>query len=91
MSKVKLQKLLIRQLGLVDPIFRLEKIGTKLAGSIISATFKGKSDRRRLHMIWDALDAELGSEAVLQVGTLLAYTPQEWDIDLPDALKAKAV
>jgi hypothetical protein len=45
MSKVKLQEMLIRRPGLVKPIFRLEKIGTKLAGSIISATFKGKSDR----------------------------------------------
>jgi acid stress-induced BolA-like protein IbaG/YrbA len=33
-------------------------------------------------MIWDALDAELGPKAVHEVGTLLTYTPEEWNIDL---------
>ena len=83
MSKVKLQRLLSKSLGLDHPEFRLEKIGTKVAGSIISNTFRGKSDRTRQKMIWDALDAELGADAVTEVGTLLAYTPEEWNIDLP--------
>ena len=83
MSKVKLQKLLSDRLGLKQPEFRLEKIGTKIAGSIISETFRGKSDRVRQEMIWDALDAELGRDAVLEVGTLLAYTPDEWNVELP--------
>jgi len=83
MSKVKLQEILTRRLGLVRPIFRLERIGTKLAGSIVSETFKGKSDRRRMHMIWDALEAELGPEYFRQVGALLIYSPEEWNIELP--------
>jgi acid stress-induced BolA-like protein IbaG/YrbA len=91
MSNVKLQQILSERLSLVHPIFRLEKIGTKLAGSVISETFKGKSERQRLHMLWDALDAELGADAVRQVGTLLLYTPEEWNIDLPNAPKAKSL
>ena len=83
MSKVKLQELLTRRLGLREPHFKLEKIGSKLAGSIISETFTGKSARQRVEMIWKALDGELGSQAVHQVGTLLTYTPEEWNIDLP--------
>lgn len=81
-SKVKLQQLLTRRLRLREPSFKLEKIGSKLAGSVISETFKGKSARQRVRMIWDALDAELGPEAVHEVGTLLTYTPEEWNIDL---------
>jgi hypothetical protein len=34
-------------------------------------------------MIWDALDAELGAASVTEIGTLLAYTPDEWNINLP--------
>jgi acid stress-induced BolA-like protein IbaG/YrbA len=85
MSKVKLQQLLTRRLRLTQPEFRLERIGSKLAGSIISETFKGKSARQRQKMIWDALDAELGAESVHEVGTILTYSPEEWNIDLPDA------
>ena len=83
MSKVKLQQLLERHLGLTQPIFKLEKIGSKVAGSIISATFRGKSSRVRQKMIWDALESELGDSAVNEAGTLLAYTPEEWNIELP--------
>src|SRR5665213_1481388 len=45
-------QLLTQRLGLSEPEFKLEKIGTKWMGSIISKTFKGKSDRRRQKMIW---------------------------------------
>jgi acid stress-induced BolA-like protein IbaG/YrbA len=83
MLKMKLQQLLSQNLALHQPVFILEKIGSKLAGSIISDTFRGKSDRLRQKMIWDALDAELGPAATIQVGTLLAYTPDEWNVDLP--------
>ncbi len=83
MSKVKLQQLLTERLNLRDPQFKLEKIGAKLAGSVISETFRGKTDRDRQRMLWDALDAELGPESVHEVGTLLAYTPGEWGAELP--------
>jgi len=42
-------------------------------------------------MIWDALQAELGPESVHKVGTLLPYSPEAWNIDLPDVPMAKAV
>jgi hypothetical protein len=32
-------------------------------------------------MIWDALRRALGENAVRKVGMILAYTPDEWDID----------
>jgi acid stress-induced BolA-like protein IbaG/YrbA len=75
--------LLAHKLALKGPLFKLEKIGSKLAGSIISETFRGISDSERQKMIWDALDSALGPDSVMEVGTLLAYTPEEWNIDLP--------
>jgi len=42
-------------------------------------------------MIWDALQAELRPESVLEVGALLTSSPEEWNIDLPDIPMAKAV
>lgn len=79
MSQDKLRQLLTARLQLAEPTFRLEKVGAKLAGSIISPTFAGKSSRERQRLIWDALAAEMGAESVQQVGTLLSYTPDEWN------------
>jgi acid stress-induced BolA-like protein IbaG/YrbA len=83
MSKEELKQLLTGRLRLVEPRFRLEKRGAKISGSVISDTFKGKSDHLRQRILWDALDAELGPESIRQVGTLLAYTNDEWDVELP--------
>jgi hypothetical protein len=33
-------------------------------------------------LIWDALDEELGAASVKEVGMLLAYAPDEWDLPL---------
>src|SRR2546423_868887 len=63
-----------------EPEFRLEKVGGRLVGHVTSPTFRGKRDDRRQHLIWDALEAELGADSVRQVGMLLAYTPEEWDL-----------
>ena len=90
MSKVKLQQLLTKGLSLKEPTFRLEKIGTKLSGSVISESFEGKTARQRQKMVWDALDAALGASATLEVGTLLLYAPEEWDVPLTALPKAKA-
>jgi acid stress-induced BolA-like protein IbaG/YrbA len=90
MSEVKLQQLLTDALSLKRPTFLLEKLGAKLSGSVISETFAGKSARERQKMVWDALEAELGERATLEVGTLLLYAPQEWDIPLTGSPKAKA-
>jgi acid stress-induced BolA-like protein IbaG/YrbA len=80
-SKKKLQEVLTARLHLQDPRFVLEKAGTKWCGSIISATFMSKKDQERQKLIWDALDAEFGSQSVHWVGTLLAYTLEEFDWD----------
>jgi acid stress-induced BolA-like protein IbaG/YrbA len=90
MSKVKLQQLLTSRLGLAHPVFRLERIGAKHSGSIISETFRGKTAKQRQTMVWDALESELGADAAKEVGIFLLYTPEEWNIDLPQARKKKA-
>lgn len=81
-GKTKVRHLLTTRLKLKDPRFVLEKAGARVSGSIISASFRGKSDIARQTMLWDALEAELGAGAAQTVGTLLAYTPEEWDLDL---------
>lgn len=90
MSEIKLRQTLARELRLQDPRFRLERIGHRLMGSVISASFKGKSDSRRQQMIWRALTAALGATSEREVGTLLAYTPEEWDVDLPHGRAPRA-
>ena len=81
-SKARLESVLRSKLGLKEPGFRLEKAGDKLSGSIISPTFLGKKDHERQRLIWEALDDEFGAESVHLVGTLLAYTPEEWGVNL---------
>lgn len=82
LSKTRLQEILTRRLRLKAPGFRLEWSGAWWIGSIISETFRGKGDLQRVRMIRRALEAELGTAADRAVGMLLAYTPDEWDIDL---------
>jgi acid stress-induced BolA-like protein IbaG/YrbA len=72
---------LTRRLRLKDPQFVLERAGNMVFGSVISKTFKRKDDLKRQHMIWDALEAEFGTKATGMVGSLLAYTPEEWNLD----------
>ena len=81
LTKAKLQKVLTRRLHLKDPEYHLEKVGDRLVGNVISQTFKGKRDHQRLAMIWDALEVELGKDAPKRVGMILAYTPDEWNLD----------
>jgi acid stress-induced BolA-like protein IbaG/YrbA len=82
LSRRKLEDVLKTDLMLQEPRFDLEKAGGKLSGSVISPTFKGKGDLERQQMMWDALDKEFGADSVQLVGTLLAYTPEEWDVEL---------
>lgn len=82
LSKQKLEDALTNALSLIEPKFILEKVGQKWSGNIISKTFSGCKDLKRQQMIWDALDAKFGAESVHLVGTLLAYTPAEWEVDL---------
>ena len=84
LTKDKLESVLSKRLSLKDPQYFLEKVGGRLVGDVISTTFRGKRDHRRQEMIWDALEAEFGPEAVKLVGMLLAYTPGEWDPNADD-------
>ena len=81
MSHEKLKEILTRRLKLKQPIFRLHGRG-RVSGSLMSATFSGKGDSERQQMIWDALDEELGAASAKEVGMLLAYAPDEWDLPL---------
>ena len=86
MSKVQdalseIQETLTVKLNLEAPRFQLESAGAKVSGSIISASFRGMADSERQRRIWDALDKAFGPEAVHRVGTFLAFTPDEWDIN----------
>lgn len=81
MSHQKLKSILTRRLKLKDAQFHLEGKG-RVSGNIVSITFAGKRDHQRQQMIWDALDDELGAASVKEVGMLLAYTPDEWNIAL---------
>src|SRR5438105_1759809 len=89
MTQTKLKTILTESLKLRDPRFVLERYGPRLNGSVISQTFKGKDDLKRLDMIRDALTASLGRDYSRQVGLLLAYTPDEWDIDFEPARKPR--
>lgn len=82
LTMTRLKQVFDTRLGLRDPLYLLEFAGGKISGSIVSASFAGKSDFARQNMLWDALDAELGPKSSLIVGTLLAYTPKEWNLDL---------
>jgi len=80
-SKSELERVLTEELGLREPRFKLEKSGDWWNGSVISETFRRKGDSQRQKMIWDALRRALGPDSPRRVGMLLAYTPEEWDID----------
>ena len=80
-AKEDVQETLKRELGLKEPLFELECVGTKVSGSVISTTFRGMRDSERQRRIWDALEAQYGEESVQRVGSLLAFTPDEWELD----------
>lgn len=85
MSKITIpavRKWLTEDLHLKSPEFHLS-VGRSglINGHIVSSTFKGKRDRQRQGMIWDALEFAFGREVVKQVGMLIAYTPEEWYAD----------
>ena len=82
----EIEAVLTRRLGLALPRFRLECRGGRVNGFVTSQTFFGLRDHARQAMIWDALDAEYGPESVRRVGSLLAFSPAEWDLeDVPGA------
>jgi acid stress-induced BolA-like protein IbaG/YrbA len=93
LTPASLRKVLTNELKLKSPEFHLATGRAGLInGHIVSLTFKGKRDRQRQGMIWDALEFAFGREAAQHVGMLLAYTPDEWHMDetlVPTAAKPK--
>jgi acid stress-induced BolA-like protein IbaG/YrbA len=89
LTKTQLEEVLKRRLKLRAPKFVLEKIGSKLSGSIIDDKFIGSGDLERQRAIWDALEGEFKADAVQLVGTVLAYTNEEWDTPLQGNTKRR--
>lgn len=79
-------ELLTRRLDLKEPEFYLETLPSgKVAGNVVSDSFRGMDDLERQRRIWNALDEEFEGEATGNVSTLLAYTKDEWYVNLADA------
>ena len=89
LTKTQLEEVLKRRLKLGAPKFVLEKIGSKLSGSIIDDKFTGLGDLERQRAIWDALEGEFKADSVQFVGTILAYTYDEWDMPLEGKIKRR--
>lgn len=71
----------VLSLVLRDPTFKLdESDGRRVSGSVISDTFAGLGDSDRQGM----MRSLIGSSGIdkRKVGTLLAYTNEEWDVPL---------
>ena len=88
LTKTKLESILQHELRLKEPVFHLDSVGGRLSGSVISETFKGKRDNERQKLIWDALEQALWPESVKLVGMLLAYTSDEWNLDVDEQATA---
>jgi acid stress-induced BolA-like protein IbaG/YrbA len=76
-----IERTLTRRLNLKGAEFRLERAGGKVSGMVIAPKFRTMRDAKRQEVIWDALESEFGEQAVRRVGTLLAFTPEEWHVD----------
>ena len=83
MSKLKVQRVISERLGLDAPRFRLKTEGGMVFGSVISPTFKRMDDLERVRSIRDAIESGLDTASARDVGTILAYTPEEWELDAP--------
>jgi acid stress-induced BolA-like protein IbaG/YrbA len=75
-----LQNILANRLKLKEPRFKIRDFGGMLGGSVISNSFRNRNDLERQSMVRGALEAELGLEGARAVGTILAFTPDEWDM-----------
>lgn len=82
--QTKLRQVLQSKLQLGAPCeFQLEVLPNgKLSGNVISDRFKGMTDLARQRAIWKALNDEFHALAVHYVGSLLAYTWDEWNVEL---------
>ena len=89
MRKGELEHFLTQKLRLKQPIFQLRTLDSRLVGNVISDTFKGMSSRQRLDKVWGVLNAEFGAASVEKIGSLLMYTQDEWNTDIPNLSKTK--
>lgn len=82
-QKAELESELKRRLNFDErDVFDLERIGTKLSGNVVSDRFSGLDDLERQNLVWNALEEAFGKECALCVGTLLAFTHDEWNVQL---------
>jgi acid stress-induced BolA-like protein IbaG/YrbA len=88
-SKTRLENLLETHLKLKSPRFFLRKADGKFIGSVISDTFKGKTNLQRQRMMWAVLESVLADAAARRVGMLLGYTDDEWDEPLEGMSSAR--
>src|SRR5437879_3431095 len=79
LTKQRLEEILARRLKLKTPQFKLEKLGSTIIGSVISDSFKRKSDLQRVPLVRHAIEDELGATVARRVGTILPYTSDEWN------------
>lgn len=89
LTKAQLEGALTRRLKLKNPEFRLERIESKLAGSVIDDGFVGMGDFERQRLIWNAIEHEFNAEIAQQIGTLLAFTVEEWHTPLEGNVKRR--
>ena len=93
-TAIAIQKILKERLSLDLAEFHLEKLPDgKFSGSVVSDSFHGVNSIERQRRIWDALEAGFGDRSPDVVGTLLAYTNDEWHVplqgDLPPTRRQK--
>jgi len=81
MSHEKLKEILTRRLKLKDPQFPPRRQEPYLRQRHVGNLRREKSPPAPADD-WDALDEELGTASVKEVGMLLAYAPDEWDLPL---------
>jgi len=88
-DKDETARVLSNRLSRSDPEYDLEVLSNgKVSSSVIWDSFENTVDLERQRRIWDALDAEYGDKAGQYVGTLLAYTPAEWNVKSDRKLKS---
>jgi acid stress-induced BolA-like protein IbaG/YrbA len=88
-TRAAIERLLSERLRLREPHFQFSKSGPRISGSIVSSTFRRKTDHQRQHMILQALESAFGPNVFQRVGMLFAFTPDEWEFALQDAAEAR--
>ena len=98
LTPARVVRILKNRLALRDAQFMFETArGGNVFGDIVSPSFRGMRSRQRLDMLRRVLREELTPEEQQQVGMIITYTPEEWNIDdlilglpIPKKTKKKA-